>query len=121
MKTSIKNIVHAFTNSITHTIISACTLKFYLHKTQQRLLRVIRFLSLLVSGTITLKIIFRYFRHYISTKYRCINEYFEKPGCLSFQKYPCLPPFFNLNQWCIANEHVSLEQVLYAQEPRDPE
>jgi len=76
---------------------------------------------LILSGSITLKTIFRYFQNYIFKRYKCIKEDFEKPTILLFQQYPVAPLVLHLAQWRLANEAESLIVVQYATKPRNPE
>jgi len=76
---------------------------------------------LFLSGTLTLKAIFRYFQNYIFKRYKCIKELFEKPTILLFQQYPVAPLVLHLAQWGLANEAESLIHLHYAQIKRNPE
>jgi hypothetical protein len=115
MNASLKNSVLPDTNS-TYCSIETCVIK------NRRVYQQIRYaLLLLVSGSITLKTIFRYFQNYIFKRYKCIKEYFEKPTILLFQQYPVAPLVLHLTQWRLANETESLMVVQYATKPRNPE
>ena len=87
----------------------------------QSLIYLCRCFYLLLSGTITLKTIFRYFQNYIFKRYKCIKEYWEKPSILLFQQYPVAPRVLHLTQWRLANEVESLMVIQYATKPRNPE
>lgn len=80
-----------------------------------------KFLSLLFSGRITLKVISHYFHHYLFKIYRCIQEHLKKKKYSLFLQYCCAPLFLHLKQWQTTNEAVSLTQVRYASKPRNPE
>jgi hypothetical protein len=82
---------------------------------------VLSLLSLFLSGRITLKVVFYYFHHYLFKVYKCINQHFEKPNQVLFQKYRCTPLVLHLSQWQIANETESLIQLHFAQIKRNPE
>jgi hypothetical protein len=93
----------------------------FLRHVQQLLLCVCRFLSLFLSGRITLKVIFYYFHHYIFKVYKYSSHHFEKPNRALFQQYRAAPIFLHLKQWRIANEAESLILIQYATKPRNPE
>lgn len=78
-------------------------------------------LYVLLSGRITLKVIFCYFHHYLFKVYKYSSRHFEKPNRVLFQQYRCTPLFLHLNQWQIANETESLIQLHYARIKRNPE
>lgn len=80
-----------------------------------------RLVSIFLSGSFTLKIIFYYFHHYITKAYQCIHQHFEKPTSLLFQQYRIAPLVLHLAQWRLANEAESLMVVQYATKPRNPE
>lgn len=80
-----------------------------------------KFLSLLLSGRITLKTILNYFRHYLTRVCEYANEHFLKVKWRLFRKYRCAPLFLHLKQWQNTNEAVSLSQILYVSKPRNPE
>jgi hypothetical protein len=86
-----------------------------------RLTNIAHLVSLFLSGSLTLKVIFYYFHHYLFKAYKCINEHFEKPKRVLFYRYRCTPLFLHLSQWQIANETESLIQLHYAQIKRNPE
>lgn len=48
-------------------------------------------------------------------------HYFEKPCRLLFHQYRIAPLHLHLKEWAICNQHQSLELVLYAAMPRNPE
>jgi hypothetical protein len=96
------------------------TTTFLFRDVRQQFLHVLRFFLLLLSGSITLKVIFSHFHNYIFKAYKRINPHFEKPTSTLFQPYQCAPLFLHLKQWQVANA-VSLIQLHYAQKPKNPE
>jgi hypothetical protein len=96
---------------------------FYLRnrRLHKSLLFISHVLFLFLSGTITLKTIFRNFQNYIFKRYQCVNQHFEKPASLLFQEYRIAPLLLHLKQWLIANETESLMHLHFAQIKRNPE
>lgn len=121
MKTSLQFIVHSSDQRIPYSNILGCTFKLYLKNARQQLLHPFHFIYVIFSGTLALQIITRYFSHYISAKYGCITEFFEKPYWLLFPQYRITPLHLHLKQWRIANEHKSMAHVRYAEKPKHPE
>ena len=78
------------------------------------------FIYLLLSGAITLRFVFIYFKNYLVRISNLIYLHSEKPTRV-FKKYRIAPLKLMLQQWRIANQHQSLELVLYAAMPRNPE
>jgi len=93
----------------------------FLHNVQQLFLYVSKFLSLFLSGRITLKVIFYYLHNYLFKIYKYPIPQFEKPAGSFIHCYLHAAPFLHLKQWCITNEAASLIQLHYAQIKRNPE
>lgn len=91
-----------------------------IHRPLHLLRLLCRIFFLFLSGTITLKTALKYFKLYLTKICKNLYSPFEKPNRL-FKKYRIAPLTLMLNQWRIAHQNESLEQVLYAAMPRNPE
>ena len=95
-------------------------IKLFLQYLQKLLLCIQRLGFLFLSGSITLRTAFKYFKLYLTKICKNLYSPFEKPNRL-FKKYRIASLGLLLNQWRITHQHASLEQVLYAAMPRNPE
>lgn len=95
--------------------------KLFLQHLRKGLLCVQGMVYLFLSGTITLKTIFKYFKFYLSKVRKYIYPFNEKPSWRLLKKDRIFTVYFNLCHWYFTHQSRSMAQVLYAQEPRDPE
>jgi hypothetical protein len=65
--------------------------------------------------------VFLHSKHSFFQPHQYLLHYFEKPCRLLFRQYQVSSLFLHFKQWAICNQHPSLERVLYAAMPRNPE
>jgi hypothetical protein len=121
VKASLRNTTHFKANTLLYdTVIVSCTLKRCRRLELQAYANPWQLLFLFLPSPIKVKTT-SHFPKYLFKLYKCINQHFEKPNQVLFQKYRCRPLSLHLNQWQIANEAESLIQIQYATKPRNPE